>query len=62
MGGNRYWETSGMRRCLCTKYNVEMTDESERGGSERFEGLVAGERVCRTKIVWCVHEILLKRG
>jgi hypothetical protein len=25
---------------------------------ERFEGLVAGERVCRTKIVWCVYEIL----
>ena len=31
-------------------------------GMERFEGLVAGERGCRTKIVWCVHEILLKRG
>jgi hypothetical protein len=23
-----WWVT----RCLCTKYNVEMTDESERGG------------------------------
>jgi|LauGreDrversion2_3_1035106.scaffolds.fasta_scaffold763906_1 hypothetical protein len=28
-------------------------------GVERFEGLVAGERVCRTKIVWSVHKILL---
>jgi hypothetical protein len=28
-------------------------------GVERFEGLVAGERVCRRKIVWPVHKILL---
>jgi hypothetical protein len=27
-------------------------------GVERFEGLVAGERVCITRIVWCVHKIL----
>jgi hypothetical protein len=31
-------------------------------GVERFEGLVAGERVCRTKIVRCAHQIRLKRG
>jgi hypothetical protein len=31
-------------------------------GVERFEVLVAGERVYRTKIVWCVHKILLRRG